>query len=456
MHPIRANARVLMASCVGTAVEYYDFFIYGTAAALVFGPLFFPASSPAAQTLLAFMSFGIAFGARPLGAMVFGHFGDRIGRKSTLVASLMLMGASTVAIALLPTYAQAGWIAPMLLCVMRFGQGFGLGGEWSGAALLAIENAPKGWETRFVSIMQMGSPIGFIAANGVFLLLGLWLDPADFMAWGWRVPFLASAVLVGLGLWVRLKIGETAAFREALEREPPAAVPLVEVLALHPGGVLAGAAGVICTFAVFYLSTAFALAQATGPLGFDKTAFLTVQLFSAVCYAVAILIAGAIADRTSSGKVVGASALATILVGLVFSAGLSSGSMAIAGATICGAMFVLGFNNGPLGSWLSTLFPVRLRYSGVAFAFNVGGIIGGALTPIAAQAMVAAGASAYVGLLLSLAGLLTFIGVIAARGRGLKPGLRNPVVEDAHRPAFQVARAADEPVGIGALDLDIE
>ena len=212
MSPIRANARILAAALVGTAVEFYDFYIYATAAALVFGPLFFPAESATAQTLFAFMSFGIAFIARPVGAIAFGHFGDRIGRKSTLVASLLLMGTSTLLIGLLPTYAMVGWIAPALLCLMRFGQGFGLGGEWGGAALLAVENAPKGWEARFGAAPQLGAPVGFLAANGLFLLLGLGLSDADFAAWGWRIPFIASSVLVAIGLWIRLKIGETAAF----------------------------------------------------------------------------------------------------------------------------------------------------------------------------------------------------------------------------------------------------
>ncbi|MEY4237827.1 MAG: hypothetical protein RL339_428, partial [Pseudomonadota bacterium] len=221
LHPLRQHARILTASLVGTAVEFYDFYIYATAAALVFGPLFFPSSDPATQVMLSFMSFGIAFFARPVGAIAFGHFGDRIGRKSTLVASLMLMGGSTLLIAFLPTYAMVGWVAPALLCVLRFGQGFGLGGEWGGAALLAVENAPPGWTARFGAAPQLGAPLGFLAANGLFLLLGLWLTDAEFNAWGWRLPFLFSAVLVIIGLWVRLRIGETPAFQEALDKAPP-------------------------------------------------------------------------------------------------------------------------------------------------------------------------------------------------------------------------------------------
>src|SRR6185295_19686953 len=192
--------------------------------------LFFPAASPSLQLLSAYASFAIAFFARPVGAILFGHFGDRVGRKSTLVASLLLMGGSTIAIALLPTYAMAGWIAPLLLCILRFGQGFGLGGEWGGAALLAVENAPPGWRGRFGAMPQLGAPVGFIAANGLFLLLGWTMTGQQFMDWGWRIPFLLSIVLVGLGLWVRLKLSETPAFAAMLEEGPPPAVPLGELL----------------------------------------------------------------------------------------------------------------------------------------------------------------------------------------------------------------------------------
>ncbi len=211
-----ANKRVLAASLVGTSVEFYDFYIYATAASLVFGPLFFPVSSPSVQLIAAYASFAVAFFARPLGAAIFGHYGDRIGRKSTLVASLMLMGGSTLAIAFLPTYEMLGWWAPLLLCLMRFGQGFGLGGEWGGAALLAVENAPPGWRARFGMAPQLGAPVGFILANGLFLLLGETLTDAQFMDWGWRLPFLASAILVILGLWIRLKLTETAEFAQAI------------------------------------------------------------------------------------------------------------------------------------------------------------------------------------------------------------------------------------------------
>jgi MFS family permease len=413
--PLRDNARVLAASLAGTAVEFYDFFIYATAAALVFGPLFFPAQSAAAQTLLSFMSFGIAFFARPVGAIAFGHFGDRVGRKSTLVASLLLMGASTLAIAFLPTYAMAGWIAPALLCVMRFGQGVGLGGEWGGAALLAVENAPKGWEARFGAATQLGAPLGFLAANGLFLLLGIALSEADFIAWGWRMPFLASALLVAIGLWVRLRISETPAFRAALERKPPLPVPLTRLLANHAGAVLAGSAGVVATFAIFYLATAFALAQATGPLGYPRRTFLTIQLGANLFFALGIVLAAIHSDRATPAKTLSGAALATVAIGFIFGPGLGAGSLVLAAATLCATMLVMGFTNGPLGAWMSPLFPVRVRYSGISLAFNTGSIVGGALMPIAAQLLSTAGAAAYTGLLLTAAGLMTFAGVRLSR-----------------------------------------
>lgn len=415
MHPIRQNARILTAALVGTAVEFYDFYVYATAAALVFGPLFFPAESAAAQSMLSFMSFGLAFLARPLGAIAFGHYGDRIGRKSTLVASLLLMGLSTLLIAFLPTYAMVGWVAPLLLCVLRFGQGFGLGGEWGGAALLAVEYAPKGWEARFGSAPQFGAPLGFLAANGLFLLLGLGLSDAEFKSWGWRIPFLASALLVGLGLWVRLRIAETPAFRDALAHKAPPRVPIAQLLRHHSGAVLAGTAGAVACFAVFYLSTAYALAQGTTALGYSRETFLGVQLAANCFFAVGILLAVIRADRVGSRKVLIAGSLACMVLGLVFGPGLQSGSLWTVFATLAIALFVMGLVYGPLGSWLPTLFPVTVRYSGISLAFNLGGIIGGALTPLGAQQLAASGYGAQAGLLLTLAGALSLLGLVLAK-----------------------------------------
>ena len=415
MNPIRQHRRILVAALAGTAVEFYDFYVYATAAALVFGPLFFPAESESAQLLFSLMSFGLAFFARPVGAIAFGHFGDRIGRKSTLVASLLLMGISTLLIAFLPTYGMVGWVAPALLCVLRFGQGFGLGGEWGGAALLAVENAPKGWEARFGSAPQLGAPLGFLAANGLFLLLGVWLPEEDFNDWGWRIPFLLSAVLVGLGLWVRLRIGETPAFREALEKEAPPMVPLGRLLRNHWGPVIAGSAGVIACFAIFYLSTAFALGHLTTERGMARELVLGVQLAANSFLAIGIVVAAIWADRTNPRKVLAVGAVATALLGAVFGPVLGEASLLLVFVTLAASLFVMGLVYGPLGAWLPTLFPPLVRYTGVSVAFNAGGIIGGAVVAVEAQRITMEGGIALVGLFLSVAGLVTLAGVGVAR-----------------------------------------
>ena len=413
--PYHKHRRILTASLVGTAVEFYDFYIYGTAAALVFGPLFFPSESPSAQLMLSFMSFGLAFFARPVGAIVFGHYGDRIGRKSTLVASLMLMGISTLLIAFLPTYAMVGWVAPLLLCLLRFGQGFGLGGEWGGAALLAVENAPPGWRSRFGMFPQLGAPVGFIAANGLFLLLGLGLSDSDFAAWGWRIPFLLSAVLVGLGLWVRLKIGETPDFADAMAREAPVAVPIGELFRHHLVVTLAGTFAVVACFAIFYLATSFALAHGTTTLGYPKEQFLLIQLGAILFMAVGIIFAGYASDASSAHRVLTWGCGATVLVGFLFGPALASGSWYVVGLGLATALFVMGLVYGPLGDWLTALFPVRVRYTGASVAFNAGGILGGAMAPIVAQALAERGGTEMVGLYLAIAGIVSWIGLRLVR-----------------------------------------
>jgi len=417
-NPYRQHRRILVASLVGTTVEFYDFYIYATAAALVFGPLFFPASSPAAQLMLSFMSFSLAFIARPFGAVLFGHFGDRIGRKSTLVASLMLMGISTLLIAFLPTYAMVGWVAPLLLCILRFGQGLGLGGEWGGAALLAVENAPQGWRARFGMVPQLGAPLGFLAANGLFLLIGMGLSDEDFLAWGWRIPFLASAILVGLGLWVRLKINETPEFAQAMTQEPPVRVPIGELFRNHALITFAGTFAVVACFAIFYLSTAFALAHGTTDLGYDREVFLTVQLAAVLFLAAGIVISGIRSDATSAGRVLIWGCAATIGIGLIFGPLLGLGSLWLVWTALSLALFIMGFVYGPLGAWLPSLFPPRVRYTGISVAFNAGGILGGAAAPIIAQALSQSGGTPIIGLYLTIAGLFSLGGLLLARRSG--------------------------------------
>jgi MFS family permease len=407
--------RILLASLVGTSVEFYDFYIYATATSLVFGPLFFPSTSPSAQLLAAYASFGLAFLARPIGGILFGHFGDRVGRKSTLVASLMLMGIATFLIAFLPPYAAIGWAAPALLCLLRLAQGLGLGGEWSGAALLATENAPPGWSGRFGSVPQFGAPIGFIAANGFFLVLGAMLTPAQFLAWGWRLPFLASAILVALGLWVRLKVVETPAFRAALEEAPPAAVPLSEVMRGHLGLTVAGTFGVIVCFAIYYLSTAFALGYGTTKLGYDRQSFLAVQLGAILFLAAGIGLAGWASDRFRPSTVMLWGCVGAIVSGVALAPLLGGGSLGKVFLFLALALFTMGFVYGPLGAWLTNLYPARVRYTATALAFNLGGIIGGGFTPAVAQLLATRGGLGLVGAYLGGAALLSMIGIVAAR-----------------------------------------
>lgn len=411
-----STRRVLMASLVGTAVEFYDFYIYATAASLVFGPMFFPGESASAQLMSSYATFAVAFFARPVGAAFFGHFGDRIGRKSTLVASLLTMGGSTLLIAFLPSYAMVGWVAPFLLCLLRFGQGFGLGGEWGGAALLAVENAPPGWRARFGMFPQLGAPVGFIAANGLFLILGLTLSAEDFRAWGWRLPFLFSAVLVILGLWIRLKLTETPAFQKALEEAPPAHVPMAEVVRRHFGALVGGTFAVVACFAIFYLATAFALGYGTTTLGYSRETFLAVELGAIVFLAAGIVAAGYWSDAANPRRVLMAGCVGTILIGALMGTLMGAGSLVLIWLWLSLALFTMGFVYGPLGAYLPSLFPPRVRYSGASMAFNLGGIVGGGLAPMAAQILAGQGAGLHpVGIYLAAAAVLSLAGLVPTK-----------------------------------------
>jgi MFS family permease len=408
-------ARVLAASLAGTAVEYYDFFIYGTAASLVLGPLFFPKSSPTAQQMSAYATFAVAFVARPVGAAFFGHFGDRIGRKSTLVAALLTMGLCTVLIGLLPGYAVWGWAAPALLCLLRFGQGLGLGGEWGGAALLAVENAPDGWRGRFGMFPMLGTPLGQLASTIVFLVMGALVTPDEFKAWGWRIPFLLSAVLVGLGLWVRLKLAETPAFQAAMSQAPPPQAPLLEMLRRHPLSLAGGSVAMVAVFAIFYIVTAFALGYGVNTLHFGRQATLTVQLVSILFFALGIAIAGWWCDRATPRIVMLAGYGSLALSGLLLPALMGSHHILVFGAFICLAMFLMGFISGPQGSFLPGLFPTRVRYSGAAISFSAGGILGGGMAPMIATALAAKGSLAPVAVYYSATAVISFVSVLLLR-----------------------------------------
>ncbi len=375
--------RVLLASLAGTTIEFFDFYIYATAAVLVFPKLFFPASEPAAATLQSFATFALAFFARPVGSAVFGHFGDRIGRKATLVAALLTMGLSTVAIGLLPTYASIGIAAPLLLAVCRFGQGFGLGGEWGGAVLLATENAPPGKRAWYGMFPQLGAPIGFLMSGGIFVVLSKTMSDAQFLAWGWRLPFLASAVLVLVGLWVRLKISETPAFARAMAEEKRVAVPIMTVVTTHARALVLGTLGAVATFTLFYLLTVFCLSWGTTKLGFTREKFLLIQMTGVLFFGIAIPVSAVVADRRGRKLTLAVVSAAIVVFGFVLGPIFSAGTGGAFAAMIVG-FTLMGLTYGPLGTMLSELFPTAVRYTGASMTFNLAGILGASLAPYAA------------------------------------------------------------------------
>jgi metabolite-proton symporter len=408
--PLNTPRQVLFASMVGTTVEFFDFYIYATAAVLVFPRLFFPQSDPASATLASLATFGIAFIARPIGSALFGHFGDRIGRKKTLVLALSTMGLSTFVIGILPTYDSIGIAAPLLLALCRFGQGIGLGGEWGGAVLLAVENAPPKKRALYGMFPQLGAPVGFFFSGGVFLLLSRVLSDKQFFAFGWRLPFIASAVLVLLGLYVRFSITETPVFEASIQQAGRVSVPLLTVLRRHARALFAGVLVCLATFVLFYLMTVFTLSWGTDALHYSRASFLLIQLFGIVFFAVTIPISALLAERGRRPVMIGV----TILIGLfgfvlapLFTAGLT-------GVIIMMALglSLMGFTYGPLGTVVSELFPTRVRYTGSSLAFSFAGIVGASLAPYVASRLAKWYGLRYVGYYLTASALLTLFGLL--------------------------------------------
>jgi len=412
--PVNTPAQVLFASLIGTTIEFFDFYIYATAAVLVFPKLFFPASDPTAATLASLATFAIAFFARPIGSALFGHFGDRVGRKTTLVAALLTMGVSTVAIGILPTYSSIGVLAPLLLATCRFGQGLGLGGEWGGAVLLAIENAPPGRRAWYGMFPQLGAPLGFICSAGIFLVLSDSLTDAQFFRFGWRVPFLASAALVLVGLYVRLTITETPVFREAVERRERVGLPMVVVFRTYSVRLVLGVLVSLATFVLFYLMTVFALTWGTTALGYSRQAFLLIQLFGIVFFALTIPLSAILADRYGRRSTLIWTTVAIAGFGFVLAPMLSAGT---AGAlwTMAIGLSLMGLTYGPLGTALSELFPTAVRYTGSSLTFNLAGIFGASLAPYAATWLARTYGLRYVGYYLTVAAVLTLIGLLGTR-----------------------------------------
>ena len=409
--PANSPRQVLFASLVGTAIEYFDFYIYGTAAVLIFPKLFFPGGDPAAATLASLATFAIAFFARPLGAALFGHFGDRIGRKATLVAALLTMGVSTVVIGLLPTYQSIGIAAPLLLALCRFGQGLGLGGEWGGAVLLAVENAPPGRRAWYGMFPQLGAPVGFFFSGGIFLLLSQSLTNEQFMSWGWRLPFLGSAILVAVGLYVRLAITETPVFAQAVEHR--VRLPMLSVMRDNLPALGKGILISLSTFVLFYVMTVFTLSWGTGNLGFTRTDFLLYQLAGAVAFAVTIPLAALLAEKGRRAVAVWSNLL-IVAFGFAFAPLFHAGGTGALILSMIG-MGLIGLVYGPLGTQLSEQFPTTVRYSGTAITFNLGGIIGASLAPYAATWLAQTHGLSAVGWYLSASGVLALIGTALVR-----------------------------------------
>jgi metabolite-proton symporter len=412
--PVR---RILLASLIGTTIEFFDFYIYAMAAVLVFPKLFFPEQDSATAMLQSLATFALAFFARPIGSALFGHFGDRIGRKATLVTALLTMGISTVLIGLLPSYASIGVTAPVLLALCRFGQGLGLGGEWGGAVLLATENAPPGKLAWYGSFPQLGAPLGFLFSNGAFLFISTRLSAAQFFSWGWRVPFLASTLLVLVGLYVRLQLVETPAFQHSVEQGERVRVPFLAVFCKYPRELLLGTFGAVNTFVVFYLMTVFALNWATTVLKFARGDYLILQMIGVLFFGLTIPLSAVLADRIGGRRMLIIATLAIIAFGFTFAPLFGIHDIASVSSFLALGFSLTGFTYGPLGSTLASLFPTAVRYTGTSLAFNFAGILGASLAPYLANRLAADFGVGYVGLYLSAAGLVSLVALSLMRGR---------------------------------------
>jgi metabolite-proton symporter len=410
--PENSLQHVLFGSLIGTTIEFFDFYIYANAAVLVFPQLFFPGTDSTTSVLQSLATFSIAFFARPIGSAVFGHYGDKIGRKTTLVVALLTMGISTVSIGFLPSYASVGIVAPILLMLCRFGQGVGLGGEWGGAVLLAIENAPPHKRAWYGMFPQLGAPIGLLLSGGTFLLLTNTMSPEDFLDYGWRIPFLASSLLVLVGFYIRLKITETVAFENAKQEQEEVKIPFLALLKSYRKELFFGTFAAVTTFVVFYLMTVFMLNWNTKELHFSNKEALLMQLFSVLFFAAFIPISAVIADKIGRRKMLIYASAAIAVFGLFFSLFLNSGSTILVALFLCLGMSLMGFTYGPIGTFLSELFPTTVRYSGASLTFNLAGIIGAAFAPMIAIWIASNYGLDFVGYYLSAAAVISVISLL--------------------------------------------
>ncbi|MER6948679.1 MFS transporter [Nonomuraea sp. NPDC000554] len=409
-----SRTRIAAASLIGTAIEFYDFYIYGTAAALVLNTAFFPDMDRLAGSLAAFSTFAVAFISRPLGSAVFGHWGDRVGRKSMLVVSLLVMGLSTVAIGLLPGYAAIGVAAPALLVLLRFTQGIGLGGEWGGAALLATEHAPPGKRGLYAMFPQLGPSVGFIVANGLFLLLGEFLSDGQFGSWGWRLPFVASLLLVLMGLYVRLKISETPVFQAAMDQHRIAKVPFAGLMRRQWRRVLLGAGAMTIAYTLFYTATTYCLAYGTATLKIPKTTMLGLTMIGVVFMAVGTVFSSMVSDRYGRRRTLMTGTAVAAVWGLVMFPLMETRSTFLVGLALAGALALMGLVFGPMGAYLPELFRTEFRYSGASVAYSLGGVLGGAVPPLVATSMQASGLGVLaVGIYVSAMAVLSLLCLLA-------------------------------------------
>lgn len=418
--PVNSRGKVVIASLVGTAIEFFDFYIYATAAVIVFPHIFFPQGDPTAATLQSLATFAIAFIARPIGSALFGHFGDRVGRKVTLVASLLTMGVSTVIIGLLPTYESIGIVAPILLALARFGQGLGLGGEWGGAALLATENAPPRKRALYGSFPQLGAPIGFFFANGTFLLLSWLLTDEQFMSWGWRVPFVLSAVLVVIGLYVRVSLHETPVFAKIAKAGKQVKVPMGTLLSKHLKATILGTFIMLATYTLFYIMTVYSMTFSTAAapvgLGFSRNDVLWMLMMAVLGFGVMVPIAGYLADAFGRRKcMIVITSLMIIFALFVFPPLLGSGNQALVMAYLLIGLSLMGLTFGPMGALLPELFPTEVRYTGASFSYNVASILGASVAPYIATWLQANYGLFYVGIYLASMSVLTLIALLLSK-----------------------------------------
>jgi metabolite-proton symporter len=407
---------VVTASFIGTTVEWYDFFLYGTAAALVFGDLFFPDAKPLIGTLLAFSTYAVGFAARPLGGVIFGHFGDRIGRKSMLVISLLIMGTATFLIGLMPTYSDIGVLAPILLVCLRFAQGLGVGGEWGGAVLMSVEHAPAGRRGYFGSWPQMGVPAGLLLSTVVFKLVEGNTSEAAFQSWGWRVPFLASAILVVIGLIIRLKLMESPAFARVKETKTEAPRPIVDVVRKYPRDVFTAMGMRMAENGCFYVLTVFTLAYGEDELGLEKDTMLNGVIIAAALGLITVPLWGWLSDHWGRKPMYLAGAVVTTLWAFpLFGLMNTESPFLIAVGIVVGVNIGHDLMYGPQAAYFAELFGTRVRYSGASLGYQLASVFSGGVAPLIATALLAAGGWELVALYMVALGLISVVATILAR-----------------------------------------